>query len=214
MDSEDRVVFAAYHRHRDSAIALRVVGTTTALLVGGALLAFVVAAAPTAPSQVAATPPTKTSLVPGRTPAAAALVLPTPTPESTPIAEEAAAVVPPPPVEDSAWQVGVDASGYQSELDACLWVRMNLDAVAPIVGAHRTCGGSIVLDMALADAVRIDGEGLDGDYIVTDARDALAGDVAATATAGLVADVILQTCYPGADSRVRLVALRILPSSA
>jgi hypothetical protein len=84
---------------------------------------------------------------------------------------------------------------------------MDLGAVAPIVGAHTRCGGAAVLTLATGARVELQGQGLDGGFVVADARDAHAGDDAAEATAGLAADVILQSCYPGASGRVRLVAL-------
>jgi hypothetical protein len=61
--------------------------------------------------------------------------------------------------------------------------------------------------MRPGDVVELYGEGLDGDYVVSDSRDAHAGDNAATATDGMLAQVILQTCYPGAGGRERLVGL-------
>lgn len=202
MDSE--AVFAAYHRQRNSAVVVRVVGISVALLVLAMAFAFVVVAAPARSHVVeTASPPMS-----GGTPVATAVVLPSPTPETGPAAIEAGSgVSPPPPVEDEPWRIEIDTSGYQAELDACLWVRMDLGAVAPIVGAHRSCGGAGVLEMTTRDAVQLSGAELDGTYVVADSRDAVAGSVAATATEGLTADVILQTCYPGTDGRVRLVAL-------
>ena len=107
----------------------------------------------------------------------------------------------------STWSITIGATGYQTEIDQCQWVRMELGASAPIVGAHNYCGGGIVLDMQLGDTVTLTGTGLGGTYRVTDSRDAHAGDHADAATAGLVADVILQTCYFTPDGRERLVAL-------
>jgi hypothetical protein len=101
----------------------------------------------------------------------------------------------------------ITATGYQHEIDECQWVRMDLDAEAPIVGAHTQCGGSAVLSMRSGDVVELVGEGLDGEYVVSDGRDAHAGDNAATATDGMLVQVILQTCYPGAGGRERLVGL-------
>lgn len=148
--------------------------------------------APTVASPAAAEP------VPTETPVPAAL--PSPPPVDVGTAD------PPTLSADRSWLIAIDARGYQAELDACLWVRMDL-GVTPIVGAHTSCGGSVVLDMVDLDAVELVGQELDGIYVVTGSRDARAGDPAAAATDGLVADVILQTCYPGGDGRVRLVSL-------
>lgn len=103
--------------------------------------------------------------------------------------------------------ITITATGYQAELDACQWVRMNLLGTVPMVGAHTRCGGAIVLGLRDGDAVRLVGQGLDGTYRVTDSRDAHSGDDAATATAGMDAAIILQTCYTGTGGRVRLVGL-------
>ncbi len=124
---------------------------------------------------------------------------PAPQPEPEPVAL--------PETGPSSWSIEIATVGYQAEIDQCLWVRMNLGAAAPIVGAHNYCGGGDVLDMALGDSVTLAGTGLDGLYLVTDARDAHAGDNAAQATAGLVATVILQSCYWQNDGTERLVAL-------
>ncbi|WP_127819166.1 hypothetical protein [Microbacterium sp. CPCC 204701] len=103
--------------------------------------------------------------------------------------------------------IGIHTSGYQAELDRCLWVRMDLaGASAPIVGAHNNCGGDVVLRMHPGDVVELTGEQLDGRYTVAGSRDGRPGQDAAEATAGFGATVILQTCYfEGPD--VRLVAL-------
>ena len=84
---------------------------------------------------------------------------------------------------------------------------MDLSAIAPIVGAHNYCGGGIVLEMAEGDTVTLTGTQLDGAYRVTGEREAHAGDNAATATEGLVADVILQTCHWNSGGRERLLSL-------
>jgi hypothetical protein len=105
------------------------------------------------------------------------------------------------------FSIAVATRGYQAELDQCQWVRMDVGAVAPIVGAHNFCHGDMVLAMQPGDLVAITGTDLDGDYQVTGSRDAHAGDNAATATSGLTADLILQTCYWG-DNGLRLVTLR------
>ena len=103
--------------------------------------------------------------------------------------------------------ITITATGYQAELDACQWVRMNLLDTVPMVGAHTSCGGSLVLGLHDGDIVRLVGQGLDGTYRVIDSRDARSGDDAAAATAGMGAAIILQTCYPGTSGRVRLVGL-------
>lgn len=116
--------------------------------------------------------------------------------------------------EGASYEITISTSGFQAEVDRCVWVRMDLGAAAPIVGAHNRCGGDIVLSMQPGDVVTLRGEGLNSRYLVTDSRDARPGDVAADATAGMVAAVILQTCYWHND-QVRLVGmLRIDEGSA
>lgn len=110
-------------------------------------------------------------------------------------------------VTSDSFAIAIDTTGYQAELDACEWVRMDLAAAAPIVGAHNYCGGDVVLSMQPGDTVVLTGEQLDGTYVVTEARDAVAGDPAAEATAGMTATAILQTCFWGDDGAVRLVGL-------
>ncbi len=105
------------------------------------------------------------------------------------------------------WAILINTTGYQAELDKCLWVRMDLGATAPIVGAHNNCGGSIVLAMQLGDIVTLSGTALDGEYRVIDARNAHAGDSAATATSGWTGAVILQTCYFNSGGVERLLEL-------
>jgi hypothetical protein len=105
------------------------------------------------------------------------------------------------------WSIHVTAAGFQKELDACQWVRMDLGAPAPIVGAHNYCGGSIVLQMRTGDTVTLAGKGVSGNYVMTGARVAHAGDVVETVTAGMSADVILQTCWQNSGGRERLVEL-------
>lgn len=109
------------------------------------------------------------------------------------------------------YDIAIDATGYQAEVDRCLWVRMDLEgSVAPIVGAHNTCGGDLVLTVQVGDVVTLTGQGLDGRYIVSGDRVAYTGQGAGDATAGLTAAVILQTCYFGEGNEVRLVTLRRL----
>jgi sortase (surface protein transpeptidase) len=61
--------------------------------------------------------------------------------------------------------------------------------------------------MRSGDLVELSGQGLDGRYVVTDGRDAHAGEDAFTATSDMDAQVILQTCYPGTGGRERLIGL-------
>ncbi|WP_460818269.1 hypothetical protein [Microbacterium petrolearium] len=104
-------------------------------------------------------------------------------------------------------EIRIDAAGHQAEIDQWLWVRMDFSAVdAPVVGAHNYCGGGVVLDLRTGDAVTLSGFELDGEYVVTGDRAVPTGENAAVATEGLVADVILQTCFWG-DDTTRLVTL-------
>lgn len=104
------------------------------------------------------------------------------------------------------YTIAIDAEGFQDEIDRCLWVRMDIGAAAPIVGAHNHCGGSIVLDMNPGDVITLTGFGLDGRYLVMESRDARPGDNAAEATAGMISAVILQTCYWN-NTDVRLLGM-------
>jgi hypothetical protein len=113
----------------------------------------------------------------------------------------------------ASWSIEIDTTGYQVEVDQCLWVRMNLGGHAPIVGAHNYCGGDVVLDMVLGDQVVLAGAELDATYVVSDERDARAGDSAPAAIDGMIGDVIVQTCYWGGDGRVRLVGLTRVPTA-
>jgi hypothetical protein len=192
-------VFAEYHRAEFARHALGVAVGVVA--VAGAALPVILlgAVAPGAPT--AAPSPYSAPAGPSSTPSFPPETLPAPAADIVP-------TVAPVVVADTGWSIAVGATGYQAELDACQWVRMDIGAVAPIVGAHTSCGGEIVLQMMPGQAVALSGAGLDGAYVVAESRDAHVGDVAATATAGMSADVILQTCYPGGDDRVRLVAVR------
>ncbi len=207
--------FRGYHRARLRMTLARVtaiVATSTALAVGLGLLAgaapapsqFAVADSAAVPAQTyspADEPPLTqpTAVAPAETPPA---TLPEPV-----VAAPAPQPLPLPVTGSSSWLIEIDTTGYQAEIDQCLWVRMNLGAAAPIVGVHNYCGGGDVLEMALGDTVVLTGTGLDGSYVVTDSRDARAGDNAARATAGMVASVILQTCYWINDGSERLVGL-------
>lgn len=211
MSPDDAAIFAEYHRvGRARSARLAAVGgvgvalaLVAAIAISPALAASVPAPAPAStpvalvsPSPSAATPPATPTQIPSPAP----VLLPSPEPVVSAAPEPVVAANP-------NWSIHIGATGYQTELDACQWVRMDLAAVASIVGAHNSCGGAIVITMDVGDPVSLAGQGLEGAYIVAEARDAHAGDVAADATAGLVADVILQTCYPGSSGRVRLVAL-------
>lgn len=157
---------------------------------------------------------------PDAVPVAAPLVAPASSPAAGVVPSAPAAPSPPEPVSPYPWSrpdvqplpatgfryITVDTRGYQQELDQCLWVRMDLGAVAPIVGAHNYCGGDIVLDLQPGDRVYLVGQGLDGAYRVDASRDGYPGQPADEATAGLTASVILQTCY-WTSGDVRLLAL-------
>ncbi|GGH49890.1 hypothetical protein GCM10010921_28270 [Microbacterium album] len=99
-------------------------------------------------------------------------------------------------VEPRRIRIDIDALGYQAEIDQCLWVRMDFQAVnVPIVGAHNYCGGDVLLDLQPGDIVVLTAHGLDGEYVVTGDREVRTGEYVSVATAGLTGDVILQTCY-------------------
>ncbi|MFG6403942.1 hypothetical protein [Microbacterium sp. P04] len=138
---------------------------------------------------------------------AQAAVLAAPPPETGVLAAPPSEIIAPLPDTPRELAIAIDTDGYQTELDRCLWVRMDLaGASAPIVGAHNDCGGEVVLELRVGDVVALTGTRLDGRYVVTGSRDGRPGQDAAEATAGFTASVILQTCYfDGPD--VRLVAL-------
>lgn len=143
---------------------------------------------------------------------------PSATAGAVPDIEPAASVATPPATAQQAtglaatagpthYTIAVDATGYQAELDRCLWVRMDVTTrLLPIVGAHNVCGGDIVLGMRPGDLVTLHGQRVDGDYVVTGSRDGHPGQSADEATAGLDASVLLQTCY-WTGGQVRLVVL-------
>lgn len=214
--------FREVHRARVRAGCTRVVVVATFLAVGAGLVSFADAVPPSPTDAVAASVVTApVDLPPSPTPVEPAPVNDPLAPSTIPSVPAAATVDQPaqhspavaPPIGPAAWSIGIDTTGYQAEIDQCLWVRMNLGGDAPIVGAHNYCGGSIVLEMALGDEVALTGTELDGVYRVTDARDARAGDSAPAAIAGMIGDVILQTCYWGGDGRVRLVSLTAVPAA-
>ena len=182
-------------------------------------LAYIHSEPPVAAPAAAEVPPAPVAADPSSPPAAGvpvdAGIGSLPTPASSPTSPPALQAPPPlqPPTAEGPdhYTIDIGAVGHQREVDQCQWVRMDIGAVAPIVGAHTSCGGAIVLDLALGDIIDLNGTGLDGTYQVAESRDARAGDPAGTATAGMSASVILQTCYRDRDA-VRLVALE--PASA
>lgn len=211
--------FHSYHRARWWMTLARVTTAATASAALVAALSFWVSNAPpgehTAASErvrvevatapVLEVPPMETP------PLEPVTALPEPAPASSPQPQPSAAPEPGLPITGtrSTWSIVIDTTGYQAEIDRCLWVRMELGAVAPIIGAHNYCGGGVVLEMSMGESVTLTGTGLGGEYTVVDMRDARAGENAATATSGLDADVILQTCYWENDGRVKLVALAL-----
>jgi hypothetical protein len=127
------------------------------------------------------------------------------------VVEPAVEVVAEPlPAQAASWSIGITSFGWQTELDACQWVLMDMtaDVPLPIVAAHNYCGGGIVLEMGVGDTVTLSGYGLDGTYAVVGDRDAWAGSNAAEAIAGMAGDVVLQTCYWDDDGTERLVSLQ------
>ena len=123
----------------------------------------------------------------------------------------ALAATQPPAPQPRTHRIDIASTGHQAEIDRCEWVRMNLEgSIAPIVGAHNTCGAAFVLDLVPGDRVELSGQGLTGNFVVTGSRDGYPGQSARVATAGLSASVILQTCYFHNDD-VRLVTLDPAP---
>ena len=205
--------FAAYHRARRRAVLpgrIALVAVTIAVLAGvtwGVVTRPVpVSAASASAGEMLAGAPTGvvSGVAPGET---------TPATGAPPVVPEIAAGEPITPGAPAAPRpqlhetIAVTARGHQAELDACQWVRMDIGAVAPIVGAHTYCEGDVVLELRPGDLVTIQGTDLDGDYQVSGGLDAHAGDDPAAATAGLTADLLLQTCYWDQDA-LRLVTLR------
>ncbi|WP_309619640.1 hypothetical protein [Salinibacterium sp.] len=197
--------FAAYHLAGRRMTVARVIPTAIAALAIATGLGYLTASTPPAPAAA-----TQDSTAPA--PADASVIAPA---AALPLPAEAsatAALAAPPTLAATGqprWSIDIDTVGYQPEIDACHWVRMDLGLYAPLVGAHNYCGGDIVLGMAIGDSVTLAGVGLDGDYTVTAVRDAVAGDNARRATDGLGGSVILQTCYWGSDGREKLVALAL-----
>jgi len=125
-----------------------------------------------------------------------AVVVPRDAPTAAPAAPESAQEPPSGrPADPVAAEIAIDTVGYQEELDRCLWVKMSLTPIAPIVAAHNYCGGDVVLGLGRGDRVRLSGLELDGVYVVTGDREVRTGELVSVATEGLVADVILQTCF-------------------
>jgi hypothetical protein len=206
--------FAAYHRRQRPGIVLR---RSLLAVVGVGILAAAILLTVTAPPARASAPlalasntipriQPDTSGTPAPNAATAALATassPAPAPNPAPSA---------PPAEPTAqpaapYSITITATGYQTQVDQCQWVRMDLGAAAPIVGAHTSCGGAIVLTMKPGQQVDLTGQGLTGQYIVTGSRNVHAGQNAATATSGMTADVLLQTCYYTGDGSELLIAL-------
>ncbi len=205
--------FRAYHQARKRTAIWRALAFAAALAAAVALTSGIQGArTPLASAATAGHSPsagaTATTMIPATT------AFPQPVEVSATLVAPGPQLVSPPSTGHHGWSIVIDATGYQTEIDRCLWVRMQLGAVAPIVGAHNYCGGSIVLDMRAGDTVVLSGMGLDGTYVVTAGRDAHAGDSAAIATAQLAADVILQTCYWHSNGRERLIALTKLSAPA
>lgn len=196
--------FADYHRARFRSAAGRIAAS---IVVVGGLCAGLTALAGAAPTPVMTASETSVpTAAESPAPTAEAVTLPTQAPDAPEPSPPPAAAIPDAP-GPRFWAISVDTTGYQAEIDQCLWVRMDLGLPAPIVGAHNYCGGEVVLDMAVGDTVTLAGTGLDGSYVVAGDRAARAGDPAAAATAGMDAAVILQTCTWADDGSVRLVAL-------
>ncbi len=222
--------FAAYHRARRPGIVLRRGLATVAVVGTVAAGVFLVITAPATPQT--ATVALASNTIPDIQPDAGAETatgagdaggdaaapdapLPSPAPAATAPsvpAQPAPAAAPAEPT--GPYSIRIAATGYQAEVDRCQWVRMNLGAVAPIVGAHNNCGGAIVLTMTPGQEVDLTGQGLDGRYVVTGGRDAHAGEIAAEATSGITADVLLQTCYFSGHGAELLIALTRLPPTS
>jgi hypothetical protein len=201
--------FRDYHRGRFWMSLLKV---TAGIAAAVALVAGVMQLAAGAPPYAAQPAAARGLPAPASDDATAVAPKPTTIPSAAPTAQAELGVAAAPPQSvvsgPGHWAIAINTTGYQNELDQCLWVRMDLGATAPIVGAHNNCGGSIVLDMKLGDIVTLSGTALDGKYTVIDTRNAHAGDSAATATSGWNGDVFLQTCYFNAGGAERLLELQ------
>ncbi len=209
--------FIAYHPATRRAVLSRgLLSSILVLAVAAGLVGMAGAAEPATPAAAATAPvgsiaqalPMEAAVLPtGTAPLPAGSDTPSDVvPPAAPVQAPA-----PEPAGPKSWSITIDTVGYQAEIDRCLWVRMELRADAPIVGAHNNCGGSVVLEMLVGDTVTLTGTGLDGRYVVAAERDGQAGANAAAATAGFGADVILQTCYWNSGGRERLLALIRMP---
>lgn len=216
--------FIAYHRATRRAVLSRgLLSSILVLAVAAGLVGMAGAAEPATPAAAATAPvgsiaqalPMEAAVLPTEAAVLPTGTAPLPAGSDTPsdVVSPAAPVSVPEPVPagPKSWSITIDTVGYQAEIDRCLWVRMELRADAPIVGAHNNCGGSVVLEMLVGDTVTLTGTGLDGRYVVAAERDGQAGANAAAATAGFGADVILQTCYWNSGGRERLLALIRMP---
>ena len=202
--------FAAYHRAGRRMTLARVIPAVIAALALGIGLGYVAGTAPAAPPAAVG----QDSPAQAVGPAPDAVGPPNPAAQ---LPQPGAPLGAPPPAApalptlaatgQAEWSIPIDTTGYQAEIDQCLWVRMDLGVHAPVVGKHNYCGGDVVLAMAIGDTVTLAGVGLDGRYTVAATRDAQAGDYARVATDGLGGTVILQTCYWGDSGAERLVAL-------
>ena len=198
--------FVAVHRAQRIAVTVKFVAVGVpliAVIVGLCALGAAGTASAAPPDKLAVVTSTSTNMHPTALPTAP----PTPLPTPTSISSAPPTSAPATPAQPAVTVITITATGYQQQLDQCQWVRMDLDAIGPIVGAHTQCGGAVVLTLRPGQLVQLRGQGLDGMYVVTDSRDAHAGDDAQTATAGMQATVVLQTCYPGTDGLERLVGL-------
>lgn len=202
--------FAEYHRAGRRITLTRVIPAVIAALAIGTGLGFLAGNTPAAPPAAVeqASPAPFAAPAPDAVePPIVAAQLPQPAAPAGAPATETPALPTLATTGQGEWSIAIDTTGYQAEIDQCLWVRMDLGVHAPIVGKHNYCGGDIVLGMSIGDTVTLSGVGLDGTYTVIAARDAQAGDYAKVATDGLGGSVILQTCYWGDSGAERLVAL-------
>lgn len=209
-----RLAFADYHRARRIRAGLTAAGWTAA---ASAVMGALILVGMSSPSRVEASSlvimSTTTTSSPAAMPLGSSTTAAVPTavsagPSAAVVRTPSAIQAVPASSEPAAFWIVITATGYQAELNACQSVRMDLLGTAPFVGAHTSCGGAEVLTMKVGDLVTLVGQGLDGNYRVVGARDAHAGDLATTATAGMTASVVLQTCYRGIGGRERLVALQ------
>lgn len=210
---ENEAAFEAFHRSRRSRlVGVSVRAAVVCSLVVAAVWGVAASSIPLPAAGAAATPATALAGQP-----AAAVLADAAPPTAQPVAPSSdPTTAPPPPIVEnpapvilapvSTYSIAVTARGYQAELDACQWVRMDIGAVAPIVGAHNYCHGDQVLAMQVGEIVTVTGADLDGDYQIIGSRDAHAGDSAADATVGMGGDLLFQTCYYDKSRGLRLVS--------